>query len=1743
MTEFVQELLEDVQIGDRVRITYGSNDDKVEGIIRKITDNFITLESAEGLRAKIKVDLLTAVVALSDAPAPAPAPQPAPAPVPAVRSFVTLPEHTPCAFDPDHWLEVLGDLRRSQVSRPVAAGIDSIVSSLRDARKTNSLPSKYHTLRMKALNLWEKCDLGADYRCFYLLLGILALEGQDYFNAYEPLVRAKVFRLAACAAALAEDVNKETAFYLSALLSREPEVKVDRFIAETCVRKNDVSILSALLEIYQEDPEVCEAIAACADHVHSGLGAAAPAVKLAPDADPLTAAKTLIAAMPQSWQVQSHLLRSYEEYTNYLYPSPVNGGQQEIQDYVGVIEKFDVNGKWGFICPEKDSGAPISGQLFFHITQIPTDNDEDILLRRLLLAGRGQGLEVSFYIGQSRQPNRVGKPSATNIILTDDGLDKAERRLDAPKDGTFTGFIPEDELRRDRGIGVIQFGSKRCAFNFGTIIDPYLRAYYANCFSPADQNVSFHVVKVGPGELRALDICWVNPPQKDLDTYCGDVSEEALQAWEPLRREREQELSGTPDLGMSVYRRDPFVDLEDWVPLKKRNAKPLNWVVTPPAPKKTEGETNTNTTEKPEKPEKTVFVKTEDTSPGRPYADAARKALQENKLDEAEVNFLQALEYGTSPDAVVGDLVTLYLRQPEKLKRALDMLDKYESQLPPEKVLNLRVSTYEKLKDYAVLCQLYDEVFRTASSVSRKSHALYRMAAAFVTLGRYEEALQTCQRWEQLYQQNRYSTDAVKLRGAVPAMERQKAICYYHDGRVEEARKIATNLVRNNPTDAAANAILNGTLTANIPSQDEGNELDLMEALVTDGEASSPVSQMPRLVRSNIQGTDISEVLKTKNIKDKKYIGSVVRAKEDINTLTAKTGNTPRSRSTNLFAICRIVEDVESREGKVIWAPQYVHRLAGRAMASLGDYLVSVSSQMDTARMAYLYAIQMLPPRNGDEQDMINSYNRYLKSYFMGRSELSKYIDQQNISRNKDGINADVFVSHQLPEVLIPEYFVGMLQLLAALDDQPNRQKQLISDIYRRNETLRKMVIRQMSVFLGDWADDASLNAASFSERFFVSARRLKEQTAVLSQALHDIAAQLMERPMEEHDLAAIGSNDWHNNLCATDFSRLQKLYYILRRTQDYHVEVDFENRADCLRAAFSEAKDLLESIQKEPTAFSYDVFMPVLDTIVLKLSECREILYREYQPRLTWRESIQPFKTREGLIQVQLLVKNERNYQAADMLRVEPAIEGDVILSRESSPLNTLRGGEEREMLLTLDITEEAKLAGSFCARLRYSYRRSKTDHSVEQVTQEQTFTLVLRSEDFVPLENPFKDHIGKPMSDVNMFYGRSQQIDQMVEMLRPRGSSQMNYGRAIAMYGQTRTGKSSLLYHFQNRLKEQYGDQVVIWDMGNIGELNVGTNADNYLPTFLYTMLSIGEEALEDHEILSECVEEAELETPLTEILKDPSYATIHFTGYMRKLNRILKEQNCIIILFVDEFTYLHGLIRTGQLSGEFMKFWKAFLQDYCVFAVIAGQDDTPEFMREYPNEFACMEAMKVTYLDEIPAKQLIREPLERVNGRTDIFRNDGCVDELYRLTAGSAYLTMLLCSNLVNYLNEKGAATVTRGIVADFLEKKVFSAKTFLEENNFEPQIRERGHEELDHVNKQILHGIARLSQANGRADISKLTCVDENGQSLTQTQIQSLVDRLVDRNVLVCEANGHCWIQVKLLEQWLINTMGA
>lgn len=1732
MTDLARELLEDISCGDYIRIRYGTISDQVtvEGTVEKIGEITIKLIKKDGQPIKLilddnlkSVERMTVVTKKQDYNKSELDKQQASNEQLLSRKMISLPEEE-YTYNYDNIVDSIRKYADFVCNLELKRSINGVIDSLNAAKRTNELGYKYHNIRARIINLWDNCLNDEECIALYNLLGIVSLAADKYGESVEPLVRAHKYALAAFAAGKCQNSEAEHILSVCAMLNEEKTV-IDSRTAELCVRYRDVTSVEKLLELFRDQEDNCERIASCCQMMLQEAGGKLLS-EVTAQHSAIETAERFLKSIPTGWASKKSAWSYWTVFQEYHY---LRGAATKVEEelHTGVISMFNEEQKWGFITPNH----------YFYIEQVRDDTRNGIELRKMLFSSLGKGLEVSFKIGESNV--RPGETAATSLALTENGLLRAQKRLnDYTTDGMqYEGFV--DEFYPEYGNGVIHCNRKKYRFNLKAIVDPWLRAYYQNCFSPKVQEVFFEVAG-----KRAVRIQWRNPGKEDIECYSEFVSEREKNDWTIAQKNLKKDHEMTQIPQSDPYSNYPFIDLNqsDRTDEDKTQAM-LTWGGSVLPAEKTNKASKTKNYS-----QNNVRKRSEDTnhhsaSDGKYYADLARKEMAKGQFDTAEQNFENSLQEGYD-EAVVCDYISLCTRQEGKADRAVELIKKYEHLIPRKKLLNLKIQVYDKKKDYTTLCVLYEDAFSTAASVSRKSHLLYRLIDSYIKIQEYENALKTCNRWEQFFNQNRFSPEAERLRKVAPLIKRQKAICLYHSGKIDDAKLLATDLVRSNPADIAANRILDGTLGTEFDSTDDSNTSEVLyqdssDVLYYDEEETEEEdkSTLTRFVKYKIEHSNIAMSLKSSNIKEGIYIGTTKDAEDDIRKLTRSgQGVSLKTRSDSLFAACQLLEQLEQR-------PDYRRktalkcRLAGRAMASWGDLMVSQARQLDTPRMAYLFALRILKlTKRGSEQDWTNAYNRYFKSFFLaqkGANSLEEYILDQTNRKYKDSANIDVLIGNRIQDVLFSEFFVGTLNLIFAIQNQETRLNTFISDLFSKNERIRCSIIDCIAFYTGE--QNAINDVNIFKNKLLQCVRILKERT----DGLHDIVVQtgsiFMSQRIPDEQIKTVEVTVWKPYLTATDQTRLSRIHYILLRSQDYYASMDFENRADSLRAVITQVEELLREISVEPTDISYDTFLPFLMQIRFKLDEEQTKLFQSFLPKLVLEETIPPFRTPDGSIQIQLTIRNEANYQSADSIEIV-SVSGEDIKHYKggaTEKIQTLRGGEEKEIGLSVIVSDMANETGNFSATIQCSYKCSDSPQHVITKMQLTDFIFVVRNENFTPFINPFHDYEGKMMDDEEMFIGRSNQIQQILDVINAGVGDKLNYGHAIAMYGQTRAGKSSLMYHLRRKLESQYDNRIVVWDMGNIGEIPAD---DNFFVSFLIQLLWIGSEAIAANEDLSEAVQEMGLTAPIREIQDAPQYAINSFLAYMRKLNQLLRESNKMIVLMIDEFTYIHSM-RDSAVLGSYMRFWKALVQNYCVFAIVAGQDDMPEFMRSYPNEFACMELLKLTYLQEQDAKELIRKPLETRNNRTDLFRNDGTMDEIYDLTAGSAYLTIILCSKLVDFLNEKGAYVITKGILADYLRTRVFGPQSFLTEMYFEPQLKERGHTELDGINKQLLLSIARLSRTTGYARLG-----DIHISTLSEDQVIEYVERLVDRNVLSKEKGDQYSIQVKLLQKWLIHTMG-
>lgn len=402
---------------------------------------------------------------------------------------------------------------------------------------------------------------------------------------------------------------------------------------------------------------------------------------------------------------------------------------------------------------------------------------------------------------------------------------------------------------------------------------------------------------------------------------------------------------------------------------------------------------------------------------------------------------------------------------------------------------------------------------------------------------------------------------------------------------------------------------------------------------------------------------------------------------------------------------------------------------------------------------------------------------------------------------------------------------------------------------------------------------------------------------------------------------------------------------------------------------------------------------------------------------------------------------------------------------------------------------------------------------------------------DDFQPIENKFELYKYGFVKEADMFYGREKDIDNIIRQISNESGNVLR-GRCLALYGQAKSGKTSLLYHLEQRMRAINPEKNVIVNIGSIGGQDLSN--DN-ITGLLYTLLDgLQEEISYKHPLLREMLAGANIAIDADKVLKSPETAQLYFNSVFQNITGCIEEsnQNYNIVVMIDEFTYIYDWIRKGMMTDRIMKFWKAFIQNYGIFAIIVGLDHMMQFVNEkqFTDDFGSTDLRKVTYLPEDDAKRLMYEPIMLVNEKgekTSRYR-EGALERIYELTAGSAYLIMYLCAGLVDYMNATRSVYITQAHIDDYLKKNLSS----FDESFFEPQYYDRSYVDSRAAieeNKRILRRIAKFSDKKEWAPLSSVVQTDTD---------KKLIDALEQRDVVELGERGTIKIKVALYKEWIL-----
>lgn len=580
----------------------------------------------------------------------------------------------------------------------------------------------------------------------------------------------------------------------------------------------------------------------------------------------------------------------------------------------------------------------------------------------------------------------------------------------------------------------------------------------------------------------------------------------------------------------------------------------------------------------------------------------------------------------------------------------------------------------------------------------------------------------------------------------------------------------------------------------------------------------------------------------------------------------------------------------------------------------------------------------------------------------------------------------------------------------------------------------------------------------------------------------------------------------------------------IFNNIYKYMKTSDYDSKYWSIHKAEEELLELERKIQKKNAKLYMDSFS------ILKSSCDKEYsdFMRDTIPVIDVSVAEGSINVEGNIIQFVLNIQNN-NKQTADNVVIKLSKDNFEIMQDYSQEKNILKGSSAIEKIFKIQINDEKLLKEDVLPlRVIIQYDYSIEIKKTEEDEVEKELSIPLEKQDFEPIENKYAAYAGGAVvADDSMFFGRDDDIKQIIANIYG-GDKLIKTGRTLALYGQMRTGKSSLVTHLENALRKKDRDKNIIIHYGDISG-----NAMDLYSFCSFLLFKLQTELEDNHPTLYKELNNNGITIedflPQEHFLLQFNKTFERFCKYINKM-----DTGYNLILTIDEFTHVYDSIRKGVLAEDFMMFWKAFIQNNSIYAIILCQDHMMKFVNDtrFTNAFGSIELRKVTYLSEKYAKDLMEKPI-LYHGKSRY--KQGALDHLYELTSGSAYLIMKFCCDLVNFINDEiHVPYITKAYIDECLRKKLPDIE---EEKYFHPLFIDKSDLQKEDIikekNKLLLKRIAQQSSRNEWADYKKVVLSEDD---------EDVIKNLEERDVVIVEERQRCKIKIALYKEWLLRKYG-
>ncbi len=1005
--------------------------------------------------------------------------------------------------------------------------------------------------------------------------------------------------------------------------------------------------------------------------------------------------------------------------------------------------------------------------------------------------------------------------------------------------------------------------------------------------------------------------------------------------------------------------------------------------------------------------------------------------------------------------------------------------------------------------------QLYRSDYKTKAE-SWKEHALklledysnlltnnlttqnFLLHNCYLPLGEYEKAMDII---EEILADFDIQNDSNKF----STLLYTKALALIRLKKIDEAEEAIDDALSYNPQNTSA--IQLKELIKNIDTTDN----EQLESFVSATEFNIISGGLSPFILQTLENYEEYAGVKTKDLESRNFTPSTLR---DVRGVIDRAGSSrAKDRATYLLTEGKLMQTLEPSEEIKL------RTVMARYCNAMALSHISENSPMDIIRFFYNESFALEESWDSNAVQIV----LYLLTHIHSYKELINDVGKS--------ISIDNTLSLLFPKSNDPRTWDNILTMCL-------NNGTIFAEFFTR--LFRNKIWREKAILALDHFGVSNVNSNITQSEFIEIWNSVRENRLNQQKRLTSNIISLGSCSNIEEATALLGNirqyrEDW---ISPMDLNRINTIVnFILPALESFVKSSGYRNKESNYNNANGQIQQFVDEITNGPTKLSYEAMLPLMDKLRALLKDAFDDIVVMSEPKITVSLlSTETVINEDRTVSLQVSVANHKDSSPIKEVYVEVGEDKDVKFIKQPETqlqYNAIDGGESSIFKLNIKVSEEIINNKATAINIHCKYKSG--ENLREQDTQ---VTLNLYSpEDYKPIDNPYAPIADGGPVPLNspMFFGREEFITSIVDSIIKSQSKQ------IIIYGQKRCGKSSVMLHLKEKLEATGKTFCVLFSLGDI--IQNLTEA-----SFYYKILSSIQDELENLEFEGRTI--PDIQFPNAEDFKkeDIDNPLNTFTKYMSRFKRVCKvtegweEKNLVVM--IDEFTYLYTEIKKEHISSSIMKQWKAVTQnEKSQFSVVlVGQDVVPSFKKEdyARNAFGVIQDIRLTYLQEDPARELIEKPILDENGESRYIGN--AVSRIIEYTSRNPYYIQIFCARLVDYMNRNKSIKVTEADVNDVAKSFVVGEQA-LEEDKFDNLIRAGETEDLQEFPEDEILSILRQISISSR-NIGYCSIDDINILGDRQRE-QEIIKHLIDREVLEQKGENNYRIQVRLFQEWLLN----